>query len=132
MRGNARNPEVLLIATHGGRRWALPKGRIEEAEQAAEAALREVAEETGIEAELIAPLETIEYWFYTRRNVRQHKFVDYFLMRYRSGSLAPQLQEVDDARWVPFSEAMRRVSYANDRRILRAASALWQATQRGR
>jgi 8-oxo-dGTP pyrophosphatase MutT (NUDIX family) len=132
MRGRAYNPEVLLIATHGGRRWALPKGRIEDAEHPAQAALREVAEETGIRAELLARLETVEYWFYTRGSIRQHKFVEYYLMRYLSGEPVPQAQEVDEVRWLSVRDAIQRVSYANDRRILRAANQLWQATQRRR
>lgn len=119
--------EVLLIATHGGSRWALPKGRIERDEDAAEAAVREVAEETGIAAEVVEPIETIEYWFYAHRNVRHHKFVDYYLMRYLAGEPRPQEREVDDARWWPLPEALRRLSYSNDRKVLGKANEVWQA-----
>lgn len=124
-----REPEVLLIATHGGSRWALPKGRIERDEDAAVAAIREVAEETGIEAEVVAPISTIEYWFYARRNLRHHKFVEYYLMRYVAGEPRPQEREVDDARWWPVAEALQRLSYANDRKVLGKASELWQAQE---
>lgn len=119
-------PEVLLIATHGGTRWTLPKGHIERDEDSADAAVREVEEETNIRAEVIAPVETVEYWFYTRRNVRQHKFVDYYLMRYQAGEPHPQEREVDDARWWPISAALQQLSYPNDRKVLQESYAAWK------
>ncbi|MDQ4076237.1 MAG: NUDIX hydrolase [Chloroflexota bacterium] len=117
--------EALLIATHGKQRWSLPKGRIEPSESSRAAALREVAEETGITARILAPLETIEYWFYAGRNRRFHKFVEYFLMAYQGGQPQPQLSEVDDVRWWPFEEAVTLVAYANDRRLLKRAQEKW-------
>jgi len=62
-RGPAGRIEVVLIATHDGQRWALPKGLVEEGESLEEAALREVREETGLEAEAVERLEPIEYWW---------------------------------------------------------------------
>ncbi len=117
--------EALLIATHGAERWSLPKGRIEEEESAPHAALREVLEETGITARILAPLEVVEYWFYANRQHRLHKFVEYFLMRYEEGDPVPQLAEVDAARWWPYDEALARVAYANDRHLLRLAKQRW-------
>lgn len=120
---------ALLIATHSGRRWSLPKGRIEPGETPADAAAREVQEETGIEARVVTPLETVDYWFYTGRNQRLHKFVDYFLMAYVTGEPTPQLEEVDDARWWPIGAALRRVAYKNDRRLLRKARHHWKSAE---
>src|SRR5688572_23899666 len=96
--------EVLLIATHGTRRWSLPKGRIEQGESAEVAAVREVREETGIQAEVVAPLETVEYYFFAQRTRRFHKFVEYFVMAYEHGVLVPQVSEVDAAQWYPVDE----------------------------
>ena len=117
--------ESLLIATHGGRRWSLPKGRLEDDESSGEAAIREVEEETGITATILAPLETVEYWFYASRTLRLHKFVEYFLMAFESGEPRPQITEVDEVRWWPIAEAMERVTYKNDRRLLEMARDAW-------
>src|ERR1700736_4404640 len=86
LRGTPPNQQVLVIITHsqtGESRWQLPKGWINPGEAPEATAVREVREETGIQAEVIAPLETIEYWFYDRDGgSRIHKFVSFYLMRY--------------------------------------------------
>lgn len=133
IRNSRRGPEVLLIATHGAQRWSLPKGRIEPGEDARTAALREVAEETGIKARIVAPLETIEYWFYAHRHLRLHKFVEYFLMQYEGGHLLPQLNEVDAVVWIPLAEAYHQVTYPNAQRLIEMAQQQWsQAKSRRR
>lgn len=126
LRQGACGLEALLIATHNRHRWGLPKGRIEPGEDAPQAALREVAEETGITASILAPLETVEYWFHITAGQRMHKQVDYFLMKYQSGQTVPQLTEVDDARWWPIEEAINRVAYHNARRLLQLARERWR------
>lgn len=116
---------VALIATHGGERWALPKGLTRDSESLEEAALREVREETGLEAEIIRALEPIEYWFWwgkPGRKVRHHKVVHYFVMRYLSGDVADHDHEVDDARWFSLDEAIGRASYDSERELLEAVA----------
>jgi 8-oxo-dGTP diphosphatase len=120
--------EALLIATHDSQRWSLPKGRIEPDEEPREAAIREVQEETGIIAWVLRPLETVEYWFYANRQQRYHKFVEYFLMGYTGGVPRPQLSEVDAALWWPYAQALEKVSYANDRKLLKVAREQWDAS----
>jgi 8-oxo-dGTP diphosphatase len=109
--------EVALIATDRGGRWGLPKGHVNRGETAEAAALREVAEETGLEGEIIQHLATIEYWFRAGSS-RVHKYVDLFLIRYASGDVRPQETEVDDARWFPLDEALSRVSFERERDVL--------------
>lgn len=126
LRGEAEHLQVLLIATHGTRRWSLPKGRIEAGESAEIAAMREVQEETGIHAQVVAPLETVEYFFFGQRTHRYHKFVEYFLMVYEYGELVPQMSEVDAAQWCAIPEAVARLTYPNDRKLVLKGVELWQ------
>lgn len=128
MRESADNgePEVLMIATHDATRWSLPKGRVEAGESLPEAARRETEEETGIVATVLAHLETIEYWYYARRGLRHHKFVDYFLMRATGGEITPQLSEIDKARWWSISDALKRATYENDRDVIRQGQEQWE------
>jgi 8-oxo-dGTP pyrophosphatase MutT (NUDIX family) len=111
---------VALIATRGKTRWGLPKGAVAEGETSEQAALREVLEETGLQAEIIKPLDTIEY-FFRAGDTLIHKRVDFYLMRYVSGELTPQLSEVDDVEWVEISEAIGRASFESERKLLEAA-----------
>ena len=101
-----RAPFVAMIATRGRTRWGLPKGAVSEGETSEQAALREVQEETGLDAEIVEPLDTIEYFFRAGDTLIK-KSVDFYLMHYVGGSSTPQLSEVDDVEWVELSEAIR-------------------------
>ncbi|HKO85251.1 MAG TPA: NUDIX domain-containing protein, partial [Actinomycetota bacterium] len=83
---------VALVAhrsVRGGLQWTLPKGAQEEGESVTDTALREVREETGLQVELVGPLDTIDYWFvWAPEQTRYHKFVHYFLMRAVGGDFA--------------------------------------------
>lgn len=100
--------------------WALPKGLIGRGENPEEAALREVAEETGVEARPIEKLGDIRY-VYTWAGERVFKVVSFFLFRYRSGrlgDLAPeQRREVAEARWLPLEDAERLLAYRGEREM---------------
>ena len=111
---------VALIATRGRTRWGLPKGAVGEGETSEQAAVREVREETGLDAEIVKLLDTIEYYFRAGDTLIR-KRVDFYLMRYVSGELMPQLSEVDDVEWVELSEAISRASFESEKKLLESA-----------
>jgi 8-oxo-dGTP pyrophosphatase MutT (NUDIX family) len=114
-------PYVAMIATRGRTRWGLPKGAVAKGESSEEAALREVLEETGLEAAIVKPLDTIEYFFRVAETLIR-KRVDFYLMRHTGGTLTPQLSEVDDVEWVSLSEAVERASFDSEKKLLEAAA----------
>jgi 8-oxo-dGTP pyrophosphatase MutT (NUDIX family) len=113
---------VALVAhrsVRGGLQWTLPKGAVEEGETVEQTALREVREETGLEAELIGPLDTIDYWFvWAPERTRYHKFVHYFLMVSAGRDFSQRDHEMEDAAWFEPDEARRQMSFANERWLL--------------
>ena len=113
-------PHVALIATRNKTRWGLPKGAVSEGETSEAAALREVREETGIEAKIVRLLDTIEY-FFRAGDTLIHKRVDFYLMEYVAGELEPQLSEVDDVQWVELSSSLKRASFDSERKLLEMA-----------
>jgi len=116
-------PFLAGVRVKGGTVLALPKGHPEPGESMAEAATREVREETGVEATLVEKLEDVRY-FYARDGQRVLKVVSFFLFRYRSGSLEDHDHEVDSAEWVPLDGAPELLSYAGERKV--AAAVLYR------
>jgi 8-oxo-dGTP pyrophosphatase MutT (NUDIX family) len=97
--------------------WSLPKGHIEAGETPEIAAIREVAEETGITSEISRSLGVIDFWFMASGK-RIHKTVHHFLFREVSGSLTPQVTEVDDVAWVPLEEVVERLAYPDEKKLI--------------
>ena len=119
--------EVVLISVGPQRRWQLPKGLIDGDETPEVTATREVREETGLEGNLVAPLEKVEYWYVATRGgqrIRYHKFVHFFLFTYVVGDVANHDHEVNEARWVPFAEALALLAFASERRVVEQALTL--------
>src|SRR5919198_449176 len=119
LRRAADAPLVARRSARGTLQWTLPKGQQEAGETVPETALREVREETGLEVELVGPLDTIDYWFvWAPEQTRYHKFVHYFLMRAVGGDFARHDSEMEAAEWVARDEARQRMTFANERRLL--------------
>jgi 8-oxo-dGTP pyrophosphatase MutT (NUDIX family) len=115
--------DVVLIRTHEGR-WQLPKGWVEDGESMEQTAVREVREEAGVDAELVGPLGTIEYWYtsaYDPEPVRVHKHVHVFLLRYLRGSTDDHDDEVTEARWTEIAEAERMLAFKDEKRMVAIA-----------
>jgi 8-oxo-dGTP pyrophosphatase MutT (NUDIX family) len=119
---------VLLIARRnaaGIAQWTLPKGGLEGDENNAQAAVREVREETGYSAAIVSPLDPIEYWFVWRPDrIRYHKTVHYFLMRWDGAPPGERDDEADHVEWVPADIALVRLAHHNERRLIEQAKEL--------
>ncbi|MSR22003.1 MAG: NUDIX hydrolase [Gemmatimonadetes bacterium] len=112
------SPHVLLIRDPY-RKWGLPKGHLEEGESTAEAALREVREETGLyDLELGPDLGEID-WVFRRRGKQVQKYCRFYLMASTESEAQPQISEgITECRWLPVSDAVRTMAYDNARAVL--------------
>lgn len=131
-RDAAGRTEVALVRVGPKKRWQLPKGIVDEGETPVTTAVREVREEAGVEATIVAQLDVIEYWYVgddAGRRVRFHKFVHLFLMTYVSGDVNDHDYEVDEARWVPLAEAEEMLAFESERKSMRQAASLLPATR---
>jgi 8-oxo-dGTP pyrophosphatase MutT (NUDIX family) len=132
----AGDPASAIDASRTAKRktvLALPKGLVDPGEKAAETALREVYEETGVAAELVTKLADIKY-VYTRAwgdGQRVFKIVSFYLMKYRSGrinEIAPEMRiEVARARWVLLEDAPTLLAYEGEKQMVQRALEYVQA-----
>ena len=109
--------EGRIIVVHRPRYddWSLPKGKLDRGESFEQAALREVAEETGFICRLGEELEPVRY----HDNRGRSKLVRYWRMIVLAGEFEPN-DEVDELRWVPPDRARRLLSYAHDRALVQS------------
>lgn len=114
---NSRAALIGRLDRRGRLLWSLPKGHLETGETPEDAAIREVAEETGITGEVIAPLGTIDFWFVAEGR-RVHKTVHHYLLRRLGGELSDEDIEVEQVAWVPLADLADRLAYADERRLV--------------
>lgn len=113
---------LFLLIRDSYKNWGFPKGHIEKGEQPSAAAVREVAEETGLDSvEVRGDIDVID-WYFRFRGQLIHKVCHFFLMETSATSTCPQHAEgISACAWVPFEDAETRISYGNAREILRRA-----------
>ena len=103
--------------------WSLPKGHIEEGETPEQAAIREVAEETGITSSITKSLGVIDFWFMAGGK-RIHKTVHHFMFTEVGGTLLAQESEVDEVSWFPLSEIVERLAYPDEKKLIAKSAEL--------
>ena len=115
---------VIARRNRAGRlEWCLPKGHLEGSETPEEAAVREIAEETGIRGQVVRRLGVVDYWF-TGDDRRVHKVVHHFLLDALDGTLTVEGDpdsEAEIAEWVSLDDLPHRLAYPNERRLAEAA-----------
>ena len=119
--------DVALISVGADNRWQLPKGLVDKGESTEDAAIREVREEAGIDTEIVTRIDKVEYWYFWKENgqrIRYHKFVYFYLLRYKSGDVCDHDHEVNDARWVNIDDAIKMLAFANEKKIMEKAKEL--------
>jgi 8-oxo-dGTP pyrophosphatase MutT (NUDIX family) len=113
--------EVFLIQHRGGRYWGFPKGHAEPNETPFEAASRELKEETNLECVRLLSEKPLheQYWFQIEGK-RVFKKVTYFAAEV-SGEVQLQKTEINDGVWVPFPDAIEKVTHPEGKAILTEA-----------
>ncbi len=118
----------FLLIRDSYKNWGFPKGHLERGEPPAEAARREVAEETGLEELLLhGPIKVID-WYFRFRGKTIHKYCHFFLFESRRGEPVPQVDEgITACVWNALDEALKTISYDNARDVLRRAAEMERA-----
>ncbi len=113
--------KYLLLHYPAGH-WDFSKGHLEEGESDLDAALREVREETGLDVDIIFGFREVIDYVYSKGNVLSHKTVVFFLARAEDEGVRLSSEHTGYA-WLPYDEAMSRITYENSRKVLYKANA---------
>lgn len=119
--GTFRVALIGRLSRNGRIDWCVPKGHPEGLETLEEAAVREINEETGLEAEILDVLGSINYEFSASGKLIA-KTVHHFLMRQTGGDLTVEGdpdREAVDVRWFGIDELHKRLAHENERRMAR-------------
>jgi 8-oxo-dGTP pyrophosphatase MutT (NUDIX family) len=117
-RRTAAGIDVLICKDAGYHRWVLPKGLVNKGEDYQQTAVREVREEVGVEARVVASLGEPEQYVYMRGGTRIFKKVYYFLMEYVAGDEQTHDHEMEEVRWAAIDEAIDLVAYKGAKTVL--------------
>ena len=121
---------LLLRKFNGG--WVLPKGHVKKGERFSETALREVKEESGIDAKLGEYIDSIEYHYFNFRKMKKsHKTVHWFTMYSTDMDFLPLEKEgFNEARYVDRDIAMKYLIHNNEKSIIKKAIKLMDQGER--
>jgi len=112
-------PRKYLVIRYGHGHWDLPKGHVEKGETLEETALRELKEETGLEAELLAGFkEGFDYWF-MEKGEKAHKFVTFFAAKAKAGKVKLSFEHTD-FKWLPLKGALEQLTYDNAKELVKS------------
>ncbi len=118
---NALSRRLYLLLNYPRGYWDLAKGKLEPGETEKEAALRELKEETGLEARLDEGFkEELFYMFRDPQGALVDKKVTFFLGEARSSKVRLSYEHKDYS-WLPYEEAVKQLSYLNARNLISAA-----------
>lgn len=105
--------------------WTLPKGLIDGREGVEAAAVREVAEETGVEVKVVRKIVDQKIFFTPRGETEKvFKIITYFLMEYSAEIKSGFGEETAEVRWLPYEEARRRLKHSGEKKVLDLAKDL--------
>jgi 8-oxo-dGTP pyrophosphatase MutT (NUDIX family) len=117
----------ILVSQHSQHHgWVFPKGIIGDnikGENKEETAVREVKEETGIEAKILKPLNPVSYW-YVFEGQKIKKTVYYYIMEYTGGDFKERDMEMEDVEWLNVEEVEKRLTYKSDKEVWQEAREL--------
>lgn len=123
----------ILVAQHSQHHgWVFPKGLIgdnpsansgQEKETKEQAAIREVKEETGIEAEIEKELTPVEYW-YVWEGEKKKKTVYYYIMKFIGGDTSKHDHEMEEVEWIDYNDVLKRLTYESDKGVWEEAKKL--------
>ena len=116
--------KVLVTQHSQNHHWSFPKGLIDPGQTTEEAAIREVKEEGGVEAEIIDKIGYNKY-VYTYEGEKIFKVVTYFLMKYLSGDPKDHDWEVSEANWYTVEDALNQLTFSQDKGLLNKALELY-------
>lgn len=118
-------PDLRLAVVSQGDSWSLPKGHIDAGENALQAAIREIKEETGItQLELVANLGS-----YERNQIAKGgkgevkdslKHIEIFLFKTNQTELSPEDEHNPEARWCNYDEAIKLLTHTKDVQFLKS------------
>ena len=119
--------QIAIVSVKPSLRWQLPKGIVDPGETMQVTAVRAVREEAGIETELLDLIETVQYWYQRvqyGKHIRYHKYVHFFLLKYRAGDVSDHDHEVAESRWVSLDEALEMLAFKSERGVVEKARAM--------
>ena len=126
--------DKVLVSQHSQHHgWVFPKGLIGDhpstssgqvrKETKENTALREVKEETGVEAKILKPLSPVAYWFKLESDTIK-KTVYYFLMEYTGGDITKHDHEMENVEFLPIDKVEERLTYKSDKNVWEEARKL--------